>query len=411
MAELRTYDVLIAGAGPAGLAAALYLLRERPQLAGHIGIIEKERHPRFKVCAGGLIPKTLASLKDLALEIEVPSFSVYGGVAQTPIGTVDLGFDRQPLCTVVRRDQFDASLARAAIRRGAEVIESTRIERVAQTDREVCLETNRGAFHGKVLIGADGSGSRVRRDLFGQCKKSVARALMVDVAVDPEKTEEFAKRIYRFAFDCIGDGAGGYSWSFPCLIDDRAHLNLGIYEYRGLKRITPSSTPPLRERLALAFPAVGSIADGRSTRFKGFPIRWFDPCGSLVAGRAILAGDAAGVDPFMGEGISYAFEYGQASAKAVARFLAGDRLALRGYERKIREGSVGRKLGRLGFAARRFYGPRHRLYFRLAALSRVAQRIGVDWYNGARGVDELSIPQVLAKWTAEVALRRIGKPE
>ena len=56
------------------------------------------------------------------------------------------------------------------------------------------------------------------------------------------------------------------------------------------------------------------------------------------------------------------------------------------------------------FAARRFYGPRHRLYFRLAALSRSAQQIGIDWYNGADHLDEAPLPSLLAKWARAVLL-------
>ena len=52
MAMPRSCRVLIAGAGPAGLATALYLLRRRPELAGEVIALERA-HPRPKVCAGG----------------------------------------------------------------------------------------------------------------------------------------------------------------------------------------------------------------------------------------------------------------------------------------------------------------------------------------------------------------------
>jgi len=52
--------------------------------------------------------------------------------------------------------------------------------------------------------------------------------------------------------------------------------------------------------------------------------------------------------------------------------------------------------------ARRFYGPHHRLYFRLAGLSRRTQEIGMDWYNGACHLDETSALGVIAKWNAAV---------
>lgn len=407
MAEPRTYDVLIAGAGPAGLSTALFLLRDRPELAGRIAAIDKDRHPRPKVCAGGLISKTLTSLRELGLQIEVPHVEVFGGLARTSAGNLNLGMHANPLCTIVRRDQFDSSLARTASDRGLKLIESTKILRVTQDAECVRLETDRGSFQCKVLIGADGSGSRVRRDLFGGPRKEhIGRALMIDVPVDLCTTDEFTKRIYRFDFTCIAAHIGGYSWSFPCLIDGRAHLNLGIYEYRGRKLSGHDGTPSMINQLRQAFPAAQHIDNGDARGFKVFPIRWFDPGDSFVAGRTILVGDAAGVDPMMGEGISYAFDHGKMAAAVIGRFIAGDESALAQYDRVLHESPTGIKLRRLRFAANHFYGPRSRLYFRLAALSRTAQRIGVDWYNGANGVDCLSIPQVMAKWAGEVLLRR-----
>jgi flavin-dependent dehydrogenase len=93
----------------------------------------------------------------------------------------------------------------------------------------------------------------------------------------------------------------------------------------------------------------------------------------------------------MGEGISFAFEHGKLAAAAVAHYLEGDRSALEAYGNELHRGLMGRKLRRLAFTARRFYGVHHRVYFRLAGVSRRLQRLGVDWYNGAQGLDERSI--------------------
>ena len=48
--------VIIVGSGPAGTATAIALHRRDPGLARDVLILEKARHPRPKVCAGGLIP-------------------------------------------------------------------------------------------------------------------------------------------------------------------------------------------------------------------------------------------------------------------------------------------------------------------------------------------------------------------
>jgi flavin-dependent dehydrogenase len=155
--------------------------------------------------------------------------------------------------------------------------------------------------------------------------------------------------------------------------------------------------------LVAAFPELP--LDGlkrRATRWHSFPIRWFNASDSYARGRVILAGDAAGVDPLMGEGISCAFEHGKLAANAIGRFLDGDASALQAYDRALHESAVGKKLGKLAFAARHFYGPHYKLFFRLARVSRRAQEIGVDWYNGARHLDEVPTRRLIARWARAV---------
>ena len=391
-------DVLIAGAGPAGLATALYLLRAHPELKGRVVAIEKARHPRPKTCAGGLIPKTMLALKELGLELEVPAIQVMRGTARTEIGEVEM-FRGDPLCTVIRRDQFDARLARAAKDAGLEIIDQCRVWEVEQSDGSVRVRTERATFETPVLVGADGSGSRVRASVFGRGKKSIGRALMIDIPVDPERTREFARAALPLRFQMRDRGH-----QRVCVVVSMPDRQPAPSQCRDLRsastayRIAEKS--PLPDRLREAFPELHLDGfENRAMNFKAFPIRWFNPRDRFAIDRVMLAGDAAGVDPLMGEGISCAFEHGKLAARYIGELLAGDRTrARRNMTAALHHGAVGNKLGKLAFAARHFYGPRHRLYFRLASLSQKAQAVGVDWYNGAENFDELPVRALVGKW-------------
>lgn len=404
----RRYEVLIAGAGPAGLAAGINLMRQRPELRGRVAAIDKAHHPRLKVCAGGLIRKAIVLLDKLQVTLEVPSVEVRCGEAVTEAGVIAIPARSAPLCTVIRRDQFDAMLARTAQRAGLELIENTHITGVTQSDDGVKVVTDAGTFDTAILIGADGSGSRVRTEVFGRSQASIGRALMFDIPAANGTSQASNQQRYQFDFRCVAAGVPGYSWSFPCVIDGMPHRNVGIYEWKASPANGASDRKQrLFDELRKAFPEIGieQAADER-IGYKSFPIRWYDPRNHYVCNRVILAGDAAGVDPLMGEGISFALEHGQMAANAALRFLDGDGDALRAYDRALHSGYNARKLGRLAFAAQRFYGPHHRFYFKLASLSRHAQQLGLDWYNGANGVDETSALRIAARCLTSILLRR-----
>jgi menaquinone-9 beta-reductase len=403
MRPTRKCEVLIAGAGPAGLATALYLIKSRPDLRGRVVALEKSCHPRFKTCAGGLIPKTRLALEELGIALDVPSVTVRSSRARTVVGDAIVHRDA-PVGTVVRRDQFDASLARQARAAGLEIVEHCRVVEVEQRRGLVQVVTERGTFEARVLVGADGSGSAVRRNTFGRDKTTIGRALMTDIEVDAKAAVEFAEQCYRFDFRCVGGGIKGYAWSFPCLVGGRPHLNVGIYDQDPrAPRASGGEHAALLAELKRAFPELSlEHLDGRAANFRAAPIRWFDRRDRYAKGSVILAGDAAGVDPLMGEGISCAFEHGKAAAGAIGQFLDDDPVAFTRYDRELHRGVTGRKLRKLAFAARHFYGPHHRIFFRLSRLSRRAQEVGLDWYNGARRSDELSTAVLVLRWTGSV---------
>ena len=375
MSPVEKRDLVIVGGGPAGTGTALALERTDPDLARRALVLDRADFPREKTCAGGLIPLTLELLQSLDVDLSVPAVRV--DRARVEVRGERIELDAPGCCFVIRRLEFDAMLLDAVRDRGIEVRTGVRVRDARPEGDGVLLETSAGAILARAVVAADGAGSLLRRRLVDPDEGWVARAVMSDVplaAATPPDT-------YEFDFRDVADGLAGYAWSFPCWIDGRAHWNVGAYSIRRRGE---------GERLAAV---LGARSDGVAER-KAHPIRLYADGKALSAPGVLLVGDAAGVDPLLGEGISFALEYGRLAATELSLgFRSGD-LRFAGYGSRVAGSGLGKKLRRLALGARLFYGPRSALWFRVARLSRTAQQIGMNWYNGV-GLWSPRVPELM----------------
>ena len=384
-----TYDVAIVGTGPAGTATALSLLKAEPQLRGNILLIDKARHPRDKICAGGLIPHTLDCLDELDIPLSIPHVAVDRAFVRVPPKRQVVCEDGG-LCSIVRRNEFDFLLVRAAEERGAEIRQAEKLIDVVREPDSVRLVTDKQTYRTRVLVGADGSGSRVRRRLVGAPPLPLGRAVMCDVPVADTNWDGFGRQRYDFNFLPVPHGLPGYLWAFPCLIAGVPHVNIGIYAL-GRTRLTNAELRSLLDAELAAL--TGRTDKTRSSpascrtayRLRAFPICGYHPRRALAARRVVLVGDAAGAEPLMGEGISFAFEYGKFAAQEIVSALCGRDADFADYTERFARSAAGKKLYRLALTTRLFYGSAWRVWFGLAARSRRLQSVGLKWYNGVEG--------------------------
>jgi menaquinone-9 beta-reductase len=375
------WDVIIVGSGPAGSSTALHLLRQNPDWAARILLLEKEHHPRPKLCGGGLTEWGERPLRDLGLRLPVPQVEVRE--ARIGYGDVCFSIRRRPVFRVVRRDEFDEWLCGCVKQRGVTVREGEAVTEVRPGPDGVSVTTTAGEYQAKVLVGADGSKSLVRRrlGLAGRAQAGdppkVARLLEVLTPEDAATTREFVEGSAVFDFTPLASGVQGYYWDFPSLIRGRAFMNRGVYDSRAA---------PAAPRAALKPVLAGQLARrGRSldsVELKGHPIHWFDPRGAFARPHALLVGDAAGADPLFGEGIGYALHYGRVAARAIERaFTTGD-FSFRSYRRQILLDWLGRDLALRWLGAALAYrlmrGPRRA---RLAARLLQAALPLLPWAN------------------------------
>jgi len=376
-------DVVIVGAGPAGTATALSLLKAEPQLAGNILLLDKAVHPRDKICAGGLIPHALDCLDELDVPLSIPHVQVDRAFVRVPPKR-DVFCDDGGMCSIIRRNEFDFLLLQAARDRGAIVHQGEKVLDLVRDADGVQVITDKETYAARVVVGADGSGSRVRRLLVGAETLPVGKAVMCDVPVTQTCWDGFAQQRYDFNFLPVRQGLKGYLWAFPCLIAGVPHVNIGIYSLGD----TELTNADLRRMLADEITLLSSPNPQPLTpnpRFQAFPICGYHAKRTLAAPHVVLAGDAAGAEPLMGEGISFALEYGKFAAQQILPALQQHRFDFAGYTSTLAQSGIGKKLSRLSFTTKMFYGPTSPLWFALAARSRRLQSVGLKWYNGVDG--------------------------
>jgi geranylgeranyl reductase family protein len=365
------YDVAIVGSGPAGASAAIQLARNGVKVC----LVEKEAHPRYKVCGGGLLARAV-SLLPVPIEsvVEQQCHRV-----EMRFGGKGVSFTAQrpkPIIYMVMRADLDALLMDEAKKCGVEVFENTQGRDVLQESGRVTLYTDREPISSRFLIGADGVSSVVAQKCGWPLIKEAIPAMECEVTVGPETLERFSGTA-RFDLD---HPRRGYSWVFPkgkhlsvgvlSMTQSSAGLRENLREYLDLLEI--ESTPPLKLRGAM------------------IPVK--PRPGAPAKGRVLLVGDAAGLaEPICAEGITNALRSGLFAAKAILEGGMDPEKVVSNYL-GVMERSVFRELEIAGRHARVMYGnPLLRnMLFRIKGES-FCNRL-IDVMMGEKGFEEMGGP-------------------
>ncbi|MDX1501330.1 MAG: NAD(P)/FAD-dependent oxidoreductase [Thermoanaerobaculia bacterium] len=323
------WDVVVVGAGPAGAMAARELARSGVQTL----LVDRQSFPRAKVCGGCLNARTLALLdgaglgrlaRDLGAE-PLARFELWAGgrYAAVPL----------PSGASLSRTALDAALLEEAVTAGASFLPGTRaaLGECAGDRRTVHLPEGGARLAARVVLAADGlAGSFVAR---GGRRAEVAPKSLVGAAAEVDGGPE----AYRPGTIYMAAGRGGY---VGVVRVERGRLNLAaaLSPERVRRRGLAGAVADLLRGAGL--PGVSAAAG----RWRGTP-----PLTRRAATRALervfLLGDAAGyVEPFTGEGISWALESAVVCAPLAVRGVEGWSTALaRAWEREHRRRIVRRQ--------------------------------------------------------------------
>jgi geranylgeranyl reductase family protein len=293
---VERFDVVVAGAGPAGSATAIHLARAGARTL----LVDRARFPRDKPCGGGLTGRALKQAPcpvDPVVKHVVDRFELRLGFGR--------GFTRRyrrPLVLMTQRRRLDAFLVEQAAAAGAEFRDGSKVEDVSANGAGLEVRIAGETVRAGAVVGADGANGVVARRL------GLGEGIVPGVALEgnvPWSAVERGRYEGRAVFH-IGLVPGGYGWVFPK--GEHANIGVGGWEREG---------PKLREHLA-RLAAVHGTRLGDLTDLRGHRLPARRVGSRAASGRVLLVGDAAGlVDPLSGDGIYEAFVSGRLAAEAI----------------------------------------------------------------------------------------------
>jgi menaquinone-9 beta-reductase len=345
MADSPNFDVLVVGAGPAGASAAYWLAS-----AGHrVLVVERQRFPRSKTCGGALTPRSVKQLTDMGLACALDEAHAVGGLRLLAHGRrLELAWPSHPTLPatgfVMRRTILDNLVIDHAISAGATLMSGSEavgplVERgfvrgaiVRDVETELTHEVR-----ARYVVVADGANSRFGRSLGTTRTKAWPYGTAIrGYWASPMHAEPWIESTLDVVSE-KGETMPGYGWIFP-LGDGTVNVGVGLAStFRGFKGV--NTTHLLQEFVASA-PGFWAL---NPDEVIGKPAAGRLPMGGSVGPRSgptyLVVGDAgATINPFNGEGISYAYETGRLAADLIHQAITlRDPAALAQFPRRIED--------------------------------------------------------------------------
>ena len=289
--DLIKTDVFIVGGGPAGLAAGI-ALRQRGM---RVTVADAARPPIDKACGEGLMPQTVAELRNLGVRLGPAQAAPFRGIRFMGGGKSAEGAFPEGYGLGIRRTTLHQALVDRAAETGVQCLWGTRVKCIGQGVAHLDSCQVQSGW----TIGADGQNSLVRR-----------RAGLD--AGHPEVTRFGFRQHFRAA-----------PWTDFVEVYWGSHCQIVVTPVAAEEvcLVVTSRSPRIRLKEALGdFPDLVGKLQGKPamTRDLG-ALSALRVVRKVYEGHFVLVGDASGsVDSLTGEGLGLAFQQAGALAEALA---------------------------------------------------------------------------------------------
>lgn len=293
--EAAEYDLVIAGAGPAGSACAITAAR----FGARVLLLEKDCFPRQKVCGEFVSSESLELLQGLLREKQFHSYPTIGS-SRIFLDNKILTLPVSPPAQSIPRFELDAALFFAAKQAGVDARENVSVLEIQQSETPAVI-TKENSFTAKAVVNSSGRWSKLTQFDVTEKEKWIGLKAHFTEPSAPQSVD-----LYFFP--------GGYCGVTPVDANSVNACAMVRADVAHTLEEVFTQEPRLRQRSRLWDPLFPAVTTS--------PLYFRGP--QTECDGMFLVGDAAGfIDPFAGDGISLALQSGTLAAEWITHFLRG----------------------------------------------------------------------------------------